>query len=227
MTVIYFLAVAMLAVGGGFIFFLIRRNGYRFPADSVERLGVVLSALLVIASGVLLVLTYMVDTGSYFDPVDASGYPRLTSEEMNAPAPPFSFQLVADESTVSLQDFAGQVVVINFWATWCAPCLTELPDLNALHDAYRERGLAVVTISDEPRGDLLAFEERLPLSTVSGYLSDPQALPDPYRRTSQIRPTTYIIDRDGIIREFILGARDYETFERMIAPHLEAPLPTG
>jgi cytochrome c biogenesis protein CcmG, thiol:disulfide interchange protein DsbE len=227
MTVMYFIALGMLAVGGTFIFFLVRRSGFLFPADPVERLGVILSGLLVIASTVLLVLTYMVDTGSYFEPVDRAGYPRLTSQEMNAPAPPFSFQLVADESTMSLEDFAGQVVVINFWATWCAPCLTELPDLNALHDAYRDRGLAVLTISDESRRTLLDFESRLPLSTVSGYVSDPRSLPDPYRRTFQVRPSTYVVDRQGIIREFILGARDYSTFERMIAPHLEAPLPTG
>jgi thiol-disulfide isomerase/thioredoxin len=61
----------------------------------------------------------------------------------------FSFRLVSDGTERRLSDYAGRVVVLNFWATWCQPCMKELPDLESL--AQRRRGeVVVLTVSDEP-----------------------------------------------------------------------------
>jgi cytochrome c biogenesis protein CcmG, thiol:disulfide interchange protein DsbE len=178
---------------------------------------------LIVTAGLLLFVTIRVDTGPGF--TLTPGGPRLTEAEMNAPAPDFSFRLVDSDAESSLGRFRGNVVLINFWATWCPPCLDELPDLNELQERYRNRGLTVLTISDEERDALVEFEAVLPLHTVSGYIAVLDSLPNPYRRTLAARPTSYVIDRDGVIREFVLGARDLPTFERMVAPYLREPAP--
>lgn len=220
-TLVYSLAFLMMAVGVGFVVFVYRSTGRIFPSDIAERLGVLLSIVLVAAAGLLLFVTLRVESGETF--VRPSG-PQLTEAELNAPAPNFRFQLVDDERTMQLEDFRGDVVLINFWATWCAPCLQELPDLNELQTAYADAGLTVLTISDEAREVLIDFEQRLPLESVSGFVDRSGNLPDPYRRTLEVRPTSYVIDREGVIRDFVLGARDYETFERMVAPYLSTGL---
>lgn len=225
LNVIFYLALGLLAAGGVFLYLL--WQGGR-PQDSVAWTGVVLSGLLVAASLYLVVLTRTggpavaaVPPGG---PVDAQGYPIVAESELNVPAPDFSFHLVDDGTHRELSEYRGQVVLVNFWATWCAPCLTELPDLNQLQERYRDRGLVVLTLSDEARDELAAFEETtVPLATVSGYVV-PDALPEPYSRTIRTRPTSYVIDRDGIVRHYILGARSMAEFEQLVAPYLNAPV---
>jgi len=221
---VYFLAFLMLSIGVGFVVFVYRRTGRLLPDDVAERMGVLLSFVLIGAAGLLLFVTLRVDSGGTF--VRNEG-PHLTEEELNAPAPNFSFQLVDSEASIDLDSYRGDVVLINFWATWCAPCLQELPDLNELQETYADAGLTVLTISDEAREVLVDFQERLPLQTVSGYVDRQGNLPDPYRRTLEVRPTSYVIDRQGIIRDFVLGAQDFATFERMVEPHLADRLASG
>ncbi len=216
-TLVYVLAFLMLTIGVSFVVFVYRKTGRLLPDDVADRMGVLLSFVLVAAAGLLLFVTLRVESGASFV---TTGGPRLTEAELNAPAPNFSFQMVASQDTMQLDRFRGDVILINFWATWCPPCLQELPDLNELQADYGETGLTVLTISDEAREVLIDFEDRLPLATVNGYVENQRTLPDPYRRTLAMRPTSYVIDRDGIIRDFVLGAQDYATFERMIKPYL-------
>lgn len=216
-TLVYALVFLMLAVGIGFVVFVYRRTGRLLPDEVTDRLGVILSFVLIAAAGLLLFVTMRVESGESF--VIPEG-PHLTDEELDAPAPNFSFRLVDSDETVELERYRGDVILINFWATWCAPCLQELPDLNELHEAYADAGLTVITISDEAREVLIDFQDRLPLQTVSGYVDRGGNLPDPYRRTLEMRPTSYVIDRAGVVRDFVLGAQDYATFEQMVTPHL-------
>ena len=95
-----------------------------------------------------------------------------------------------------------------------------MPDLNRLYAEYKDQGLRVITISDESRETLEAFTEFIPLDTESGMIADGNALPLPYVKMMDGRPESYVIDRDGVIREFILGARNYEFFKASIAPYL-------
>lgn len=219
-ALVYFLAFLMLAVGVSFVIFVYKKSSRLLSPDVADRLGVLLSFVLIAAAIFLVFVTMRVESGQSFV---SSGGPRLTDAELNSPAPNFAFRLVASEDSTDLAQFLGSVVLINFWATWCAPCLQELPDLNALQAAYADAGLKVLTISDEPREVLIDFGERLPLETVNGFVDGRRRLPDPYRRTLAMRPTSYVIDREGVIRDFVLGAQDYVTFERMIMPHLTGP----
>ena len=213
----YAAGFCMIALAVGFLVFIYRKAGTLLPADVAERLGSLLAMALVVTAALLLFVTFRVDSGGVF--VESMA-PRLMEAELDAPAPDFAFVRMDSEEEARLVDYRGAVVLVNWWATWCAPCLKELPVLNELQDKYAEAGLTVLTISDESRATLLDFQKDVPLRTVAGYVESGESLPDPFRRTLQMRPTSYVIDREGMIREFVLGEQDLPAFERMVAPWL-------
>ncbi len=217
----YILTFLMVASGVAFLAVIRRKTGSFLPHDVAGRLGSLLSFALIVMAGLLLYVTLRVESGQGF--VRPTG-PSLTEAELGSPAPDFSFTRLDTREAARLSDFAGQVVLINWWATWCAPCLKELPDLNELQTKYADRGLVVLTISDETPETLDDFENDLPLKTTAGFIGSANDLPDPFRRTLQVRPTSYVIDREGIIRDFVLGAQDLPTFERMVSPYMRDDL---
>lgn len=217
-TLTYTLAALMIGVGVAFIVFILRTGPSRRPQGGLQWIGVTLSALLILLSGAIVYMTAAIEPAS---PTPAVRPPAADEAALNQPAPNFRFRLVADDAEQQLDAYAGRVVLLNFWATWCPPCLEEMPALNELQDAYADEGLVVLTVSDEPREQLLRFAERLPMNTVSAYLDDPAGLPAPFDAMRDGRPVTYLIDRDGYIREFVLGARDLAYFEALLEPYLE------
>ena len=124
------------------------------------------------------------------------------------PAPGFRLALY-DGSETSLSDLRGQVVVLNFWASWCEPCREEAPTLERVWRAYRERGVAFVgvNVKDVPKGSS-AFIEKFGITYPNG--------PDPYDRIARAYrvfgyPETYIIDVDGRVQKRYIGAVDEVT----------------
>lgn len=212
-------ALVMMAISAGFLYALLRHRKPVRPEGPLEWMATVLSSLLFLTATALLVIALnppepAVSTAA------VSNTPEVRPDELDRPAPDFAFRRVADESEARLSGLEGNVVVLNFWATWCAPCLQELPELNRLQEVYKDQGVVVLTVSDEHRLDLLAFSQEHQIETLSAYLDDPAQLPDPFKRTLAVRPTSYVIDRDGIIRDFMVGAGDFSTFEKAIQPYL-------
>jgi peroxiredoxin len=126
-------------------------------------------------------------------------------------APPFRLPAVAG-GEVDLQSLRGRVVVLNFWATWCPPCVEELPSLERLHRALGKEGLSVVSVSvDEDEGVLRRFvtEHKLTFPV----LRDPggRLAAGAYRTTGY--PETFELDAEGIVREHIVGPSDWATPE--------------
>jgi len=122
------------------------------------------------------------------------------------PAP--DFELMDLEGTPhTLADFRGEVVVLNFWATWCPPCVEEMPSLQRLEDMLGERGLRVVAVSvDERLADVPDFVEDHRLRFL--------VLHDLGKRVSRRWdvfqfPETWIVRRDGTLASHIVGARDW------------------
>jgi len=113
-----------------------------------------------------------------------------------APAPQASFSDGAD-ATLGFKDFKGKVTLINLWATWCAPCVKEMPSLEALKKARDGADFAVVTISEDHGGRKLVdpFFEKNGLSLLPRYTDTESAV----GRALRIRglPTTLLLDRDG------------------------------
>ncbi len=126
---------------------------------------------------------------------------------MSKPAPDFT---VSDGTTsIHLADYRGKVVLLNFWATWCAPCVQEMPGLIQLH--HDRPDLAILAVSvDEDQDDYRRFlaSRRVDLITVR----DPNETAAKLYRTEGW-PETYVIDRQGIVRRKFVGDPDWSSPE--------------
>jgi len=205
-------SIGMIAIGAIFIYMLVGRK--KKPSNPIEWFGVgVSSVLIVCASGLLLLGVTMGDK--------ARSPFHVQQDAVGESAPELSYKMINSNEQGSLDELKGKVVLINFWATWCPPCLDEMPDLNRLYAEYKDEGLVVLTISDERRDILTMFSQNMiSLETESAYIDNVDALPMPYRKIKDGRPESYVIDRDGVIREFILGARDYNYFKNAVTPYI-------
>ena len=120
-----------------------------------------------------------------------------------------AFQLLDLEGNqISLSDYNGKVVLLNFWATWCAPCRVEMPAMESLYQDLNKDGLEVLAISIDPQGMVVTrpFQEAMGLTFTILHDADFRVGAAYGARTL---PMTYLIDRKGIIRQRIFGARDW------------------
>jgi peroxiredoxin len=112
-------------------------------------------------------------------------------------------------ATVHLADYRGRVVLLNFWATWCAPCIEEMPSLLALH--HEQPDLAIIAVSiDEDPGAYSRFIARHQVDLIT--------VRDPAQKAAQLYhtemwPESYVIDRRGVIRRKFIGAQDWTSPE--------------
>lgn len=113
------------------------------------------------------------------------------------PAPGFTLQS-SDGKPVSLAQFKGDVVMINFWASWCGPCRQEMPLLDSIYKQYKDMGFTLLGVNVEPHASSAnAWLRKTPVSYPILY--------DPNSQVSQLyqvqaMPTTVIVDRQGIVR---------------------------
>jgi peroxiredoxin len=135
--------------------------------------------------------------------------------EVSAVAPPFE-AVKLDSQWISLGSLRGQAVLINFWATWCEPCRVEMPDLEAIHQKYRERGLRVLAVNlGEPPELIQQWIDEFGL-TFDILLDEQQEIAALYYIRGQ--PTTYVISPEGIVVHIFYGATNREALEAAIAP---------
>ena len=119
------------------------------------------------------------------------------------PAPDFTLQLF-DGSQLSLSDLRGQVVVLNFWASWCPPCRDEAPILEATWQRYREQGVTIVGVDhQDTEAPALAFIEEFGITYPNG--------PDPRSRIAKAYgiqgvPETFVITHEGEIAKVFIGS---------------------
>lgn len=119
------------------------------------------------------------------------------------------FALSDGSTTVHLANYRGHVVLLNFWATWCMPCLEEMPSLLALH--HEEPGLVILAVSvdDNPEAYIRYIaRNHIDLITVR----DPDESAAKLYHTD-MWPETYVIDRNGVIRRKFVGPQDWTSSE--------------
>lgn len=160
-------------------------NYYRCVRGRVDSAGAILAAVLLFALA-----------GCY----SSSRPPRIGS---NAP----DFTVKDSDRSVTLSQFRGQVVVLNFWATWCPPCVEEMPSLVQMQQRMKAKGVTVLAVSvDVDQGNYQQFlrDHGVSLLTVR----------DPDQKSSSLYgtfkfPETYVIDREGVMRRKFIGAVDW------------------
>lgn len=122
-------------------------------------------------------------------------------------SPAKEFTVTDSDHSVSLNQYRGQVVLVNFWATWCPPCVEELPSLMTLQERMKGRGIAVVGVSIDVDGD--AYHRFLKLHNINFVtVRDPEQKVAAMYGTSGW-PETYIIDRQGVLRRKFVGPVDW------------------
>jgi peroxiredoxin len=146
-------------------------------------------------------------------PAGASG----PAAQHGQPAPDWALQDLSG-NMVRLSDLRGQVVLVNLWATWCQPCLAEMPDLAALYLAHKDEGFVVLGVNSQERPE-----------TVAGFLAR-SPLPYPVLLDPDLRvarafamnslPASFVIDRRGVLRETLIGQTARVRLENAIKPSL-------
>jgi peroxiredoxin len=138
------------------------------------------------------------------------------------PAPAFSARSLTGDGTVALGNYKGKVVYLDFWASWCAPCQTSLPALEALRKEFPADQFQVIAINvDQDPEKARKLLEKLKIGYPSA--TDPEGrLPETFGIKTM--PTSYLIDRDGVIRRVHPGFRagDVDAIRKQIQTLVEA-----
>jgi cytochrome c biogenesis protein CcmG, thiol:disulfide interchange protein DsbE len=128
---------------------------------------------------------------------------------IGSPAPDFTVQDA--ERKVTLSQYRGQVVVLNFWATWCPPCVEETPSLVQMNDRLKNKGITLVGVSVDVDAD--AYHR-----FIKNHKIDYVTVRDADQKSNNLYgtfkfPETYIIDRNGTLRRKFIGAVDWNSRE--------------
>ncbi len=142
--------------------------------------------------------------------------------EVGEAAPDFTLPDIQEgNNPLTLSDLKGKVVYVDFWASWCAPCLRSLPQINDLYTKYKDSGFEVVAVNlDNPIEDGLDFLLDTPLDYK--ILADPDGnTPESYGLIGM--PTSYLVDKNGIVQLVHMGFKDndLEIIEREVLKVLE------
>ena len=133
-----------------------------------------------------------------------SGRPRLGK---GVSAPDFALPDL-DGKTVNLADYKGKVVLLNIWATWCPPCVEEMPSMEKLHQKLKDEDFKILAVSIDVSGAkaVIPFMKKHKLSF--SVLTDTEGAIKSLYQTTGV-PESFIIDKQGIIVEKVIGPRDW------------------
>ena len=161
--------------------------------------------------------------------LDAGGAPQYLSPLQGKPAPPFTLEDLSGKK-ISLADYKGRALAINFWATWCAPCKIETPWLIDLRNRYAAQGFEVLAISaddidrknpgkfSDEKQEIARFVQRMHMTYP--VLIDGGSISEPYGGLDAL-PTTFFVDRNGIVVAAQMGITSKDELDRYIKKALE------
>lgn len=176
-------------------------------------------------AGLILITAFLAWRGSVFDqvgslvrgpsgveytPADQEVFRKMSflPQTVRAGAPDFSLEAL-EGGNRTLQDYLGKVVLINFWATWCPPCLREMPGMQKLYNRYQAKGFDIVAISLDQGGRAVVKkfidENKLTFPVV---LDPAQTAKSSYK--VRALPTNYLLDRKGRVIAWGMGSREWD-----------------
>lgn len=162
--------------------------------------SIMLIVLIIVGVGILVLLQ---NKDSFFN---LSGKPRLVK---GVPAPNFTLPGL-DGKMVSLDNYKGKVVLLNIWATWCPPCVDEMPSMEKLYQELKGENFEILAVSIDVLGakEVIPFMKKHKLSFPA--LTDTKGAIKSLYQTTGV-PESFIIDKNGIIVEKVIGPRDWAT----------------
>jgi len=128
---------------------------------------------------------------------------NVNATDVGQPAPQFNLLTLQQDQPTTLKQYAGKVVYLDFWASWCAPCRTSFPLLNKLHEKLKAQGFEVVAINlDEDKANAEKFLKEFPvgftvLRDAKGEWADQFVV--------ESMPTSFIIDKQGVVQNIHHG----------------------
>ncbi|PKO25500.1 MAG: redoxin [Betaproteobacteria bacterium HGW-Betaproteobacteria-8] len=128
-----------------------------------------------------------------------------------------------DGEPQAMAQWKGKIVIVNFWATWCPPCLEEMPELSRLHTEYQDKGVVVLGISSDELEKIREFAQQTPVSypLLSGDV-DAMNVSESLGNNMGVLPYTAIISADGSIVKTYFGRVNQALLEETILPLLQA-----
>ncbi|MCH9021423.1 MAG: redoxin domain-containing protein [Planctomycetes bacterium] len=170
---------------------------------SMAKWGVVLSIVGILLS-IIFASYYYHSASAFFEEWEDSE--DISYEEwIDETVPDFTFTDLAGNKQ-NISEFRGKKVILNFWATWCPPCVLEIPHFIELKKSMSDEELVIIGISDDERQKLGKFIKKHNINYIIGNSDD---LPSPFYDIMSI-PTTFFIDSNGIIRNVLKGYHDLE-----------------
>ena len=219
------LAVPFLLTGLGINQFLSFYKDFRRHLHKVE----VVSGVVLIVVGLLVmsgqstvlasskVMSWFPNLEGLLKPFTKTQPPPPPTTAKFDPLPDVEFQTLAGQP-FRLKELQGQVVLLNFWATYCIPCREEIPALNALQHELQPQGLAIIGASlDDTIDGVNAYQQEVAKFDYQVLLGGGDAK---VKFAQSVLPTTYLIDRQGRIRQKVIGARDKASWEALVKPLL-------
>jgi cytochrome c biogenesis protein CcmG, thiol:disulfide interchange protein DsbE len=161
--------------------------------------------------GALLIVAYLSSLHAAVESEQAGACLALQPEPLSGAARPFTLPDLNGERR-SLKSFQGKVVLLNFWATWCPPCVEELPSMMQLQRTLDPRDFTMLTVSVDDTADVVKAFIARHRSIIGGL----QVLMDPSKKTptgygTSKFPETYLIDREGQLRFRFINKRDWSS----------------
>ena len=188
--------------------------------------GVVVLVLVALAAAVAGVWTVRKGTENKANPPIQGAMRDFTVSRDRPPSPAVKL-IGADGKETTLAAYAGRIVVANFWATWCAPCIKEMPSLDRLRAKLGDDRAAVVAISEDIKGwpVIAPFVESHDLKNLP-VLADPEGSAARGLGVT-VLPTTVIIGRDGRMEGALVGAAEWDSEDamRLVRYYGERPTP--
>ena len=152
---------------------------------------ILIALLFSFASGQSLIEKAIVKTLVKFEPTMKKANERLN--ESNGLKAVLTYKDLSGNDH-SIDEFLGKVVLVDMWATWCSPCVKQIPDLNILQEKFRNDGLIILSITDEDTATINNFLTKYEMKEEIGFIKYDDEIAEPFRHFRRGRPMYFLVD---------------------------------